>query len=215
MSQAVWIIRYDLASAWRAEYLDWFHDVHIPEKLARPGYTWAAHYELDQNAADVMSCLAMFGGVDSRVFYDPSPAQIKPHQTAETRDMMGCRQNGTYLIASEEWAAQPSAAEASGDAITAPAVAAMFYGAPAQDLEEEAFCVALIQDHLPGAMRHPGCLGVRKFLSSRGPARHVVFQELADTDEASSVLSVWPGQGDAAEMPLGPPAIYRRVWPTV
>ena len=46
MDRAVWAIIYDLPEEGRDEYMDWYHGVHIPEKLARPGYTWAAHYEV-------------------------------------------------------------------------------------------------------------------------------------------------------------------------
>ena len=38
MSQAIWILQYDLTSGLEYEYLNWFHNIHIPEKLARPGY---------------------------------------------------------------------------------------------------------------------------------------------------------------------------------
>ena len=36
----LWLIAYDLIPEKEADYLDWFHGIHIPEKLARPGYTW-------------------------------------------------------------------------------------------------------------------------------------------------------------------------------
>ena len=45
MSQAIWILQYDLTSGSEDEYLNWFHNIHIPEKLARPGYLWAVHYK--------------------------------------------------------------------------------------------------------------------------------------------------------------------------
>ena len=38
MSNAVWVILYTVADADRQDYLDWFHQVHIPDKLARPGH---------------------------------------------------------------------------------------------------------------------------------------------------------------------------------
>jgi len=40
----IWLIKYGLQQEAQEEYLDWFHDIHIAEKLARPGYTWASHY---------------------------------------------------------------------------------------------------------------------------------------------------------------------------
>ena len=50
MSAALWMIIYDLDPANADSYLQWFDEVHIPEKLARPGYTWAAHYQVIDHA---------------------------------------------------------------------------------------------------------------------------------------------------------------------
>jgi len=44
MSTAIWLLDYSVAGDSLDSYLDWFHGVHVPEKLARPGYTWAALY---------------------------------------------------------------------------------------------------------------------------------------------------------------------------
>lgn len=46
VDRGIWALWYDVSEADRSEYLEWFHRVHIPEKLSRPGYLWAAHYEL-------------------------------------------------------------------------------------------------------------------------------------------------------------------------
>ena len=75
MSQAIWILQYDLKSGSEHQYLDWFHNIHIPEKLARPGYLWATHYRGQIGALDhsenKRSYLALFGGVSTRTFLDP------------------------------------------------------------------------------------------------------------------------------------------------
>ncbi len=34
MAASVWLLNYDIAAADRDHYLSWFHDEHIPEKLA-------------------------------------------------------------------------------------------------------------------------------------------------------------------------------------
>ena len=51
MTQAIWTLSYAVDEAQRERYLDWFHGEHIPDKLSRPGYTWAAHYEHAMDAA--------------------------------------------------------------------------------------------------------------------------------------------------------------------
>lgn len=45
MANAIWALAYDISNDDCESYLDWFHRIHIPEKLARPGYPWAAHFE--------------------------------------------------------------------------------------------------------------------------------------------------------------------------
>ena len=87
MSPAIWTLLYRVAECGRSEYLDWFHGTHIPEKLARPGYEWAAHYEYPVEDG-VHGFVAFFGGSSTRVFHDPSPAQLKLQQDALTRQML-------------------------------------------------------------------------------------------------------------------------------
>ena len=74
MPTAIWIIMHGLQPAREAEYLEWFHDVHIPDKLAREGYIWASHYQVLSDGDS--GYIAMFGGRDASVFYNPSPAQL-------------------------------------------------------------------------------------------------------------------------------------------
>ena len=79
MAAAIWMIIYDLDRTHSTRYLQWFNEVHIPQKLARPGYTWAAHYQAiaDDDSAEPRY-IALFGGTDSRVFYNPSPPRSSP-----------------------------------------------------------------------------------------------------------------------------------------
>ena len=37
---------YELEEESKSEFLDWMHNSYIPQELTRPGYLWAAHYEL-------------------------------------------------------------------------------------------------------------------------------------------------------------------------
>jgi hypothetical protein len=105
MAAGVWLLNYDIAAADRDHYLSWFHDEHIPEKLARPGYRWSAHYEApaSNDAPGLYRYIGMFGGESTKVFLDPSPAQLKLTQTENTRAMMGLRQNPSAAILAHEW----------------------------------------------------------------------------------------------------------------
>ena len=101
-------------------YLEWFHHAHIPEKLSRPGYLWAAHYELGhggprfQKVVDGLvhadapdlgrgrGFLALFGGLSAHTFLNPSPGQLKERQDALTQRMLGVRQESYSCIFSQE-----------------------------------------------------------------------------------------------------------------
>ena len=107
MSQAIWILQYDLKSGSEHQYLNWFHNIHIPEKLARPGYLWAAHYRgqigaLDHNE-NKRSYLALFGGISTRTFLDPSPSELRGMQDDLTREMMENRLSSKGTVFALEW----------------------------------------------------------------------------------------------------------------
>ena len=106
MSSAIWVLAYDIRTDDKAVYLDWFHNEHMAEKLARDGYQWAAHYQGQPHHVDDdenTGYVALFGGVSSAVFLNPSPAQLKLKQDAITRHMMGLRRPCRMAILAEEW----------------------------------------------------------------------------------------------------------------
>ena len=112
MSQAIWILQYDLTSRSEYEYLNWFHNIHIPEKLARPGYLWAVHYKGQigalVNSENRSSYLALFGGVSTRTFLDPSPAELRGMQDDFTREMIGKRLSSKGDVFALEWSVSGS-----------------------------------------------------------------------------------------------------------
>ena len=75
MSNAIWMITYQLLREREAPYLKWFHEVHVPEKLARPGYSWVSHYRSTTESTDdgTPLYLAMFGGYTS--YYEAEVAK--------------------------------------------------------------------------------------------------------------------------------------------
>ena len=216
MTNAIWLIMYDLQQAREADYLDWFHEVHIPEKLARPGYEWASHYRVEREGGGDAGYIALFGGAATSVFYNPSPAQLKPTQPPETRDMMACRSNAKSLILSGEWAVDGHGAPRSG----AIAIDADVIGLALCDTEgnDENFGAWLAQNHLPAVARDPGCIGVRKFLASTGGAKHAIIHER--TDIANPPLAFGDAEtdkgtarvGEYVTYPLGAPQTARLLW---
>lgn len=107
MSQAIWILQYDLIIGSEQQYLSWFHGIHIPEKLARSGYLWAAHYkgQIGVNGSNKTnrSYLALFGGISTRAFLNPSPSELRDLQDDLTKEMMGKRISSKGTVFALEW----------------------------------------------------------------------------------------------------------------
>jgi len=188
MSNAIWLIMYDIATANEEAYLNWFHDVHIPEKLARPGYTWGAHYEVvgpdggprmlnGKDAGGQRGFAAFFGGEDTRTFLDPSPAQIKPNQPPLTREMMGHRIGSQMLIAAEEWRVA-----AEGD--DGPSYANLNVIVGTVDGHDEDYGSWCIQKYLPYVSTRSGFEVAAKFLSTTAPGKHVMVTSFATHADA-------------------------------
>ena len=182
MTRAIWGIIYDLPESGRDEYLAWFHDVHMPEKLARPGYAWAAHYEVVSPQARHITSLAgnhdgksshgyiaLFGGDDTQVFLNPSPAQIKPNQTPLTREMMGRRIAQRSFIAAVEWC---MGGRHSAKLAASPVIHLTCCDAPQRDESFGAWCV---QQLAPVLSRDPALSMLGKMLTATGPIKHVIL----------------------------------------
>ena len=172
----LWLIAYDLDPGREAEYLHWFHETHIPEKLARPGYNWAAHY-LSKGAGESgrHRYIALFGGDDSSVFYDPSPEQIKPNQPPETKSMMGFRSNVGIYICSLEWIRNKNEKVLNPKpAIDSKEMDLLTFEVPAGD---QTLPSALVQKLWPGLKKQSQFNRLHKYLSSTGERRHIVLVE--------------------------------------
>jgi hypothetical protein len=218
MSQAIWALIHAIAHDDRERYLEWFHGVHIPEKLARPGYTWAAHYEhAIAGASQRSGHVAFFGGESTRVFHDPSPAQLKSRQDALTREMMGCRIDGRSVIFTEQWCQDGTAGRCErASEVSAAVIRLTCIDAQGHDEALEAWCA---QEYFAAIGGAPGCTGVRKWLASSDAPRHGVLQTF--TTEASCIAANAAVQGTpralevAGQMrePFGAARIARRIWP--
>lgn len=144
MGAAVWAIAYAIDASDRAAYLDWFHGVHIPEKLGRPGYDWAGHYEGGGRF------LALFGGADARAFLDPTPGQLKGRQDELSRRMIGMRR-GVDAVVAVEATAVGAASRA------APAFVRLAWMDAPDVAATDAAALRAVQEWLPQAARTPGC----------------------------------------------------------
>lgn len=173
----IWVIIYGISSDNSDRYLAWFERQHVEEKLSRPGYDWAAHYAISTGGpcqSSDLSYIAMFGAESSRVFFDPSPQQIKPHQSELTREMIGYRQNATSLIVSEEWADFNNSKGSPNSAVSAETIRLTLF---ADSTDDQTIGSACAQDFFPAVSTHLHCVSVRKWLSSAGTPRHLALEE--------------------------------------
>ena len=220
MSQAIWMLRYQIERPNIETYESWFHRVHIPEKLSRPGYTWASHYKAQLND-EGNQYVAMFGGLSSRVFHDPSPAQLKLTQNEETRQMMSMRQRGSGIIFVEEWS-EFGHGKTPQTPIQSPAIRINWFDARGQDEDLSAWLVQELTPQLlnrqEGAEQSP--LAVCKLLGVNGIARHAVIEQYGSISHLSPLpdsleQSTWRARVESAvDKPFGDPLELDRIWPS-
>lgn len=176
MDRGIWAIWYDVADEHRSEYLTWFHGVHIPEKLSRPGYVWAAHYELGHGGAG-KGYLAMFGGASAHTFLDPSPAQLAQRQSPQTKRLLALRRNSAACIFAEEVRVDgPDVAKRAPGNTPGPVVQMGNYNAASPTVEDD-LGAWYAQERLPLLARLPGCIGARKLLATVGAYKHAILHE--------------------------------------
>lgn len=222
MDRGLWAIWYEIADANRAEYLAWFHGVHIPEKLARPGYAWAAHYALADG--DGRAYLALFAAGNTATFLNPSPAQLAQRQSAETRRMIGMRQQAQSCILAEEARVDGPQVAQRGPGLTAGAVVQFGCYATANSAVDDDLGAWYAQERFPLLAGLPGCIGARKLLVSVGAQKHAILHEFvsmaareqhfAPHEADAQKPDTWMGRvrPQLAHAP-GSPMVGQRLWP--
>lgn len=228
MDRGIWAIWYGIPAEHRADYLDWFHGVHIPDKLARPGYLWAAHYELvrghnDRDGADT-AYLALFGGRTTHTFLHPSPRQLLTRQSAETKRSMGMRRHSAACILAEEVRIDGPDAALRGPGLTAaPAIQLGNYNTASAEIDDD-LGAWYAQERLPLLAALPGCVGARKMLATVGAYKHAILHEFtslelrerhfAPHEAEARDPATWMGRvrPNLTHAPYSP-AVGRRIWP--
>ncbi len=181
MDHGIWAIWYDIAPEHRTAYLDWFHRVHIPEKLSRPGYRWAAHYELGHGGRGA-GYVALFGGDSTHTFLNPSPDQLATRQSAETRQFIGMRRNAAAAILAEEIRIDgPDAAKRGPGLTAAPVIQIGHFNAPSAQVEDD-LGGWYAQERFPLLQKLPGVIGTRKLLASVGAHKHAILYEFTSLE---------------------------------
>ena len=192
MTTGIWLLFYDIAAADRDHYVDWFHCCHIPKKLARPGYRSAVHFEAPLVSAnsDLYRFIAIFGGDSTRVFLDPSPAQLKLTQSDDTRAMMVLRQNPSSAILAHEWSwlafADTGAHYATGAldaAMSAPQIQILTVDAGGHDEAVGGLCA---QKLAPEFAVQKVAIACHKMTNIISRPRHIMLFEVTDPTPAGA-----------------------------
>lgn len=235
MDNAIWALFYDISSADEKEYLQWFHNQHIPEKLERKGYLWASHYRIidpgknfqpvlnrlhyseDETLCSGAGFIALFGGETTRTFYDPSPEQLKQRQDAQTREMIGKRINPLSMIYCEEWRVNgPQSKTRSNPLLDAPVIQIGRFDVTKNEMDLGAWYA---QERMRAIEELPGCIGARKLLASSGRSKHAVLYEFSSLESRDShFLSLentsWTRKiHDQIIHPKDSPMVGNRIWP--
>lgn len=216
MGSGIWAIFYSLPETGRDDYLSWFHRVHIPEKLSRPGYIWASHFQSFCRQDEGLSeFLALFGGESTRTFFDPSPKQLKERQDEETRRMIDHRVGASSLIYTVEWqidGTQHGEREAMND----PILWLERFSDTEDPMDLEAWC-AQERTRLSGRLQK--CRRSRKLLAASGTPRHAVTFEFSEPNLQETGFPLLQEEGSReSRIPEGikrqeAPFLGTRIWP--
>ena len=225
MTGAIWALAYDILNNDRQSYLDWFHRMEIAEKLARPGYRWATHFEGSATTPNTHSYIALFGGTSTRIFLDPSPAQLKTKQDDLTRRMMARRRNPFATILAYEWRDGSTPSTSNDDAVAAEAINSDWLDFLVIDAagQGEAIGAWAVQTFLPKLQKdNPDATKIdaitHKLISVTGAPLHILFYETNQTgltdDAAASRFN--PHAPILSDMPKIASLSHRsgtRIWP--
>ena len=237
MDNGIYAVFYDLPEAGRKEYLNWFHEVHIPKALSRPGYLWAAHYEAAfpgerfQNIIKALprskgpglasgtGYLALLGGESTCTFFDPSPSQLMEHIDAESSEMIARRINPLEYIFAVEWRTDaPDSHRRDSRGTLGPIIQMGRFDVLGHDDELEAW---YSQERMKLLSRTPGAMGGRKLLVAAGAQRHAVLYEFISLEaRAAHFVSIEETEATRrmhsfSVHPPGSPFVGKRIWPPV
>ena len=226
MTGAIWALAYDISNDDSQSYLDWFHRIHIPEKLARPGYRWAAHFEGCATTPNTHSYIALFGGVSTRIFLDPSPAQLKTKQNDLTRGMLARRRNPFATILAHEWSDGSKPSTSNDDAVAAEAINSDWLEFLVIDAAGQGEAIGAwaaqtflpkLQNDNPDAAKSAAI--THKLISVTGAPAHILFYETNRTGLADDTTATSPFDPQApilSDMPETASLCHRsgkRIWP--
>ena len=242
MDRGIWATWYDLPKEGRGAYFEWLHETHLPALCQRPGYAWAAHYEIRSGGTDMDTIgarlarpeeptlgtgsqfLILVGAPSPHVFLDPRVDRIEEEDDGRAREMRARRLGERMCIFTEEARVTgPDIGARPGGSTPGPAIQMGSFRT--KTLEDEIDLGAwYAQYRLPAMSRMPGCVETRKLVSLVGWAKHAILYEFTSLEarhehfQAHESLALEDGEwtnrviGYTVHAP-GSPSVGRRIWP--
>ena len=170
--------------------------------------------------------MLLLGGETANTFLNPSPAQIREKESAETLAMLDKRiGERTCIFAEVDRVEGPEAASRPDGTTPAPVVQMGSYNCftPEDDFDLSAWYA---QNRLPELGRMPGAVCTRKLVSAAGWAKHSIFYEFVSLDVVKAHFprsdKLISGENDWSYEVVkrllhapGSPTLAQRIWPAV
>jgi hypothetical protein len=205
----MWINWYNLSGGDRDGYLAWLHGTYMPNILAYPGVLWAAHYAVekkptpprinhttDKSVPDGNDYILLFGGESSHAFSRDAASfargsinRFAAQFSDMDKKMLAMRSGVRVSIMSEEARVHgPECGKREGLRQPAPCIQLGSFNGPTLEIEEE--LLAWYADwRMTALSKLPGCLGMRKMVSTVGWAKHGVMYEFLSLDARNAGMS--------------------------
>ncbi len=209
MDNSIWINWYNLPGGDRDGYLAWLHGTYMPKVLANPGVLWAAHYAVekkptpkhvvpttDKSVPDGNDYILLFGGESTHVFSRDSASFVRgavnrfaAQQSDMDKKMLAMRTGVRVAIMTEEARVHgPACGQREGRRRPAPCIQLGSFNGPTPEIEEE--LLAWYADWRMHALsKLPGCLGMRKMVSTVGWNKHGVMYEFLSLDARNAGMT--------------------------
>ncbi len=231
---------YDLDESGTADYLAWLHGAHLPRLQALPGISWIGHYRIaeKQGSAVAGSTHARRETTDSvapgRAFLlltaAPADILLKPDPELAALDAeprLTERRNWREAVFVEETrVAGPEALHHKRDKVAPPAMQLGNFVTVSPAAERE--LAGYYRRHrFLQVEKTPGCIGLRKMVSSVGWPKHGILYEFTDMKDGDSLFEArmnaaipdmrWAGTHPLELVVHAPHAPHagRRIWPPV
>ena len=244
--KGLWISWYNLPDNGRESYLAWLYGTYVPGMLKKPGFLWAAHYAsakvkpgphirhtTDPAVPTGNDYVLMFGAETAHAFSKGSeaftrgaPSKLEAHLTEADRKMLAMRIGERVCITTEEARADGPEVKARDARLTpGPCIQLGSFNGSTIAAEDE--LLSWYADWRMAALsKLPGCIGIRKMVSTSGWAKHLVLYEFLSLEERAKNLPKlnelypdmieWTGKAvpkliHAPESPI----VAHRLWPAV